>query len=71
MKDDGKMLKASDFFPFFEKEIKFDDLRSKSMPHENISGVVVGIRLTSVELRVNNIITNWYEINSLNIIFHI
>jgi hypothetical protein len=41
------------------------------MPTYNIHGIVVGIRTTSVEIRVGNIITSWYEFNSHSIIFYL
>ena len=63
------LLKAQDFFPFFLKEIYFEDNRSKTMPFKG-KGTIIGIRETSVEIRVGNVMTNWYEINSPNIIFH-
>lgn len=60
-----------DFLPLFNKEITFDDLRSISMPSYNIKGLIVGIRLDSVEIRVNNVMTQWYPINHLKIKYHI
>jgi len=71
MNKNGKILKAEDFFPYFKKEIKFDDLRSISMPQKNKTGIVVGIRESSVEIRTNNIMTKWYDFNSLKIVFYI
>jgi hypothetical protein len=63
-------LKPEDFFPYFLKEIYFEDNRSKTMPFRG-RGTLIGIRETSVEIRVGNVMTNWYDINSLNIYFHI
>ena len=71
MNRNGKILKAEDFFPFFRKDIRFDDLRSISMPEKNRIGKVIGIREDSVELRVNNNITKWYSFNTTNIIFYL
>jgi hypothetical protein len=66
----NKQQQAEDFFPYFRSEIEFEDNRSKTMPYKG-RGEIVGIRLNSVELRVNNNITQWYPINSLNIIFYL
>lgn len=63
------MNTAEDFIPFLRKEITFEDNRSKTMPWKG-KGVVIGITLDSVLIRKNNIITDWYPINSSNIIFH-
>jgi hypothetical protein len=62
--------KPEDFFPFFNKEISFEDNRSKTMPRKG-KGIVIGIRTDSVELRVNNNISQWYPINSLNMIYYL
>lgn len=59
---------AEDFFPYFRKEITFEDNRSQAMRARR-KGTLIGIRLDSVEIRVGNNITNWYPINSPNIIF--
>jgi hypothetical protein len=63
------MRHPEDFFPYFNKEIGFVDTRSSTMPTLNGKGTVVGIRLHSVELRVGNVITQWYPLNSLSIQF--
>jgi hypothetical protein len=63
------LLKPEDFFPYFLKEISFEDNRSKTMPFKG-KGTLIGIRETSVEIRVGNVMTNWYDINSPYIIFN-
>jgi hypothetical protein len=63
-------LTAKEFFPYFGKEIEFEDNRSYTMPWKG-KGTVVGIREHDVEIRVNNNITLWYPLSSLNIIFHL
>lgn len=67
-------MATPDFFiPYFisGKDIRFDDKRCISMPEYNIKGTVVGLRLSDVEIRVNNHVTKWYPINSLSVIFYI
>ena len=63
------MNKAEDFIPYLRREISFDDNRSKTMPSVK-KGIVIGIRLNSIEIRINNNFTDWYPINSPNINFH-
>ena len=57
-----------DFIPYFNKEIRVFDNRSVVMPTKFI-GTIVGIRLDSVEIRSNNVMTNWYPINSVRVSF--
>jgi hypothetical protein len=71
MKQNYTIPKSDDFFPYFGKEIIFDDIRSTTMAQLNTKGIVVGIRLDSVEIRICNNMTNWYSFSSMNIIFHI
>lgn len=66
-----KKLTPFDFVPYFNKEIKFSDCRSNSMPLNNAKGTLIGIRLNEVELRVNNILTSWYPINHASVVFNI
>lgn len=62
-------MTAKDFFPHFGKEVGFVDTRSSTMPVLKGRGTIVGIRECSVELRVNNSMTNWYPMNSLDVKF--
>lgn len=65
-------MKAQDFFPYFDKEIEFEDNRSLTMPFKG-KGTVIGIRTNGVELRVNNNVTQWYPIRTITSIvtYHI
>lgn len=60
----------TDFIPFFNKEIYFEDNRSATMPRRS-KGLIIGIRLDSVEIRVNNNMTQWYPINHNSIIYEL
>ena len=62
------MNKIEDFIPYLRKEISFEDNRSISMPTKR-KGIVIGLRLNSVEIRENNNLTQWYPINSFSIIW--
>lgn len=62
------ILHPQDFFPYFGKEIIVYDNRSKTMP-TTFSGTLIGIRENEVEIRRNNVMTQWYPINFSNIIF--
>jgi hypothetical protein len=64
-----KLYNYLDFLPYFNKEIIFDDNRSNCMPEKNKVGLVVGIRMDSVELRVGNIIQKWYPFNHSDIVW--
>jgi hypothetical protein len=65
------MVTYKDFLPLFNTEIYFDDNRSSTMPRINVKGLIIGIRLDSIEIRERNKITHWLPIYSNSLIWHI